>query len=109
MQANILTKAGAFAGVGHQQTAQHPDGCCFATPVRAEKSENLTALHIQINTIDNNLALEAFGQAADRYHGFRIHGCCASTITGCPGVSEPVSFFSVASIRQTSLAFVSRL
>ena len=61
---HIVTEAGAAAGIGAQQPAEHADEGRLAAAVRAEKAVDLAGAHLQIDMIDDGAVAEALRHPA---------------------------------------------
>jgi hypothetical protein len=73
LRADVVTEAGAGAGVGREQAAEHPDEGRLAAAVGAEESVDLAAPHLQGYVVHDGLGAEAFGDAGDVDDEFRRH------------------------------------
>src|SRR5262249_51483710 len=95
---DVEAEAGAAAGIGDEQAAQHPDGRGLAAAIGAEKSADLSGRDLEVEPVDHGGGAEAFAQRMDVDDEVRhraaciLCACAASTVaagrtaTGWPGL-----------------------
>jgi hypothetical protein len=86
---HVQAQAGAAAGIGFQQTAQHADGGGLAAAIAAEEPANFALRHLQIQTRDDLPGAEFLAQAM-HVDGKGGHGR-TRTVTGWPGFNTEMS------------------
>src|SRR6185503_19734972 len=103
---HVVAEAGAAAGVGLEQPADHPDRGGLAAAVGPEEAEDLAVAHLQREVAHHVLRAEVLVEAV-HVDGEAVHFACpaSSTSTGCPGRSFGASdACGRASTMKTSLA-----
>ena len=98
---HVVAEAGAAAGIGTEQAAEHADGRGLARAVRPEESDDLAAVHVEIDMIHHHLAREGLGQVLDRDDRSAVHdpAPASTTSTGWPTFSAAASPSGLASMR----------
>jgi hypothetical protein len=73
LRAKIETEATAFAAIGLEQTAEHPQESRLAAAVRAEKTINLAGMNLHRDVIDHRAVAEFFRDVAHVNDEVAVH------------------------------------